>query len=109
MKQHHCNISKRNLKPTRYENKLEDSEIGQIWTPKLYLMNSFADYIEAGQNINNPSRGLVGSVYIHREGSPQFNELSDLDEDYLYPGDKNPIVMINDITMKLGCKIDLRW
>ena len=99
----------RNLKPTSYENKLEDSEIGQIWTPKLYLMNSYNDYVEAGQNINNPSRGLVGSVYIHREGSPQYNELSELDEDYLYPGHENPISMINDITIKLGCKIDLKW
>ena len=99
----------RNLKPTSFENKLEESEIGQIWTPKLYIMNSYNDYVEAGQNINNPSRGLVGSVYIHREGSPQYNELSELDEDYLYPGHENPISMINDITIKLRCKIDLKW
>ena len=99
----------RNLKPTSYENKLEDSEIGQIWTPKLYLVNSYNDYVEAGQNINNPSRGLVGSVYIHRDGSPQYNELSELNEDYLYPGQENPISMINYITIKLRCKIDLKW
>ena len=77
--------------------------------PKLYLMNSYNDYVEAGQNINNPSRGLVGSVYINREGSPQLNELSEIDEDYLYPGEKNPITMHNDITIKLRCKIDLEW
>ena len=99
----------RNLEPTNYENKLEESEIGQIWTPKLYIMNSYNDYVEAGQNINNPSRGLVGSVYINREGSPQLNELSEIDEDYLYPGNKNPITMHNDITIKLRCKIDLEW
>ena len=98
----------RNLEATNYENKLEASEIGQIWTPKLYLMNSYNDYVEAGQK-SPPSRGLVGSVYIHPEGSPQLNELSELDEDYLYPGHKNPISMINYIAIKLRCKIDLRW
>ena len=72
-------------------------------------MNSYNDYVEAGQNINNPSRGLVGSVFIHQSGSPQVNELSELDEDYLYPGHKTPISMINDITIKLRCKIDLKW
>ena len=99
----------RNLKPKKYENKLEDSEIRQIWTPKLYLKKSYEDYVEAGQNINNPNKGFVGSVYVHQEGSPEFNKLSELDEDYLYPGHENPISMINDITIKLRCKIDLKW
>ena len=99
----------RNLKPNKYENKLEDSEIRQIWTPKLYLKKSYEDYVEAGQNIKYPNKGFVGSVFVHREGFPQLNELSELDEDYLYPGHENPISMMNDIIIKLRCKIDFKW
>ena len=99
----------RNLKPTSYENKLEDSEIGQIWTPKLYLMNSYNDYVEAGMKSNYPGKGHFGNVEIYREGSPKSNELSEVDEDYLYPGNENSISMINEIAIKLGCKIDLKW
>ena len=99
----------RNLEPTNYENKLKDSEIRQIWTPKLYLMNSYNDYVEAGMKSNYPGKGHFGNVEIYREGSPKSNELSEVDEDYLYPGNENSISMINEIAIKLGCKIDLKW
>ena len=99
----------RNLKPTHYENKLEDLEIGQIWTPKLYIRNSYNDFVEAGQKSNYPGKGIFGSVLIHQKGSSQQNELSEFDEDYLYPGNENPISMVNYFVIKLGCKIDLKW
>ena len=99
----------KNLKPTSYENMLDDLEIGKLWTPKLYLINSYNDYMEAGQRINDHGKGLWGSVEIHRKGSPQQNELSELNEDHWYPGNENPISMVNEIAMELGCKIDLKW
>ena len=49
------------------------------------------------------------SIDIHQDGAPQQNELSELDEDFLYPGNENRLSMVNEFTIKLGCKIDLKW
>ena len=95
----------RNLKPTDWENKLDSSEIEKIWTPTLYIKDSNIVYVEAGQKIQEG----IGSVRIHRNGSPKENELSEIDEDYLYPGDENSIIMVNFFIIKLGCKFDLKW
>ena len=95
----------RNLKPTDYENKLDILEIEKIWSPKLYIRHSINTYVEALRKSQDGS----GSVRIHRNGSPKENELAEVDEDYLYPGNENPIIMINYFTIKLGCKFDLKW
>ena len=100
LKWYDSRINFRNLKPTDYENKLDILEIEKIWTPKLFIYHSFQVYVEAGQK---------SLVMIHRNGSPKENELSEIDEDYLYSGNENPISMINYFTMKLGCKFDLKW
>ena len=95
----------RNLKPTDYDNMLDIAEVEKIWTPKLYIEHSQQIYVEAGQNTKEGK----GSVMIHRNGYPKENELSEMDEDYLYPGNGNPIIMVNYFTLKLGCKFDLKW
>ena len=95
----------RNLKPTDFENKLDISEIEKIWTPKLYISHSINIYIEAGQESQESS----GTVTIHRSGPPKENALSEVDEDYLYPGNENPIIMANFFRIKLDCKFDLKW
>ena len=95
----------RNLKPTDWENKLDSSEIEKIWTPTLYIKDSNIVYVEAGQKIQEG----IGSVWIHRNGSPKENELSEIDEDFLYPGHENSIIMVNFFIIKLGCKFDLKW
>ena len=95
----------RNLKPTDSENKLDISEIEKIWTPTLYIKDSNIVYVEAGQKIQEG----IGSVWIHRNGSPKENELSEIDEDYLYPGHENSLIMVNFFIIKLGCKFDLKW
>ena len=61
--------------------------------------------MEAGQK----REGIFGSVFIIREGSSQRNDLSEINEDYLYLGRENPISMVNYYVIKLGCKIDLKW
>ena len=98
-------ITFRNLKAIDYRNKLDILEIDKIWSPKLYIMSSTNIYVKAGQN----SQEVDGYVEIHRNGSPKENELIEIDEDYLYPGNENPIIMVNYITLKLGCKFDLKW
>ena len=95
----------RNLKPTDYENKLDILEIEKIWSPKLYIRHSINTYVEALRKSQDGS----GSVRIRRNGSPKENELAEVDEDYLYPGNENPIIMVNYFTLKLGCKFDLEW
>ena len=89
----------RNLKLKHYRNKLDVLEIKKIWSPKLYIKHSINAIVEA----------VHGTVMIQRNGSPQENALSEVDEDYLYPGNENPIIMINYFTIKLGCKFDLKW
>ena len=49
------------------------------------------------------------AVRIYRYGSPEQNELSEIDEDNLYPGNENPIGMVNYFQIKLDCKFDLKW
>ena len=61
----------RNLKST------DILEIEKIWTPKLYIEHSNNIYMEAGQK----SQEGVGTVRIHRNGSPKENELLEIDED----------------------------
>ena len=95
----------RNLKPSDYENNLDIVEIEKIWTPKLYVEYSHQVYVEAGQKTQDGK----GYVMIHRNGYPKENELSEMDEDYLYPGNENPIIMVNYLTIKLGCDFDLMW
>ena len=84
---------------------MDISEIKKIWTPTLYIKDSNIVYVEAGQKIQEG----IGSVRIHRNGSPKENELSEIDEDYLYPGHENSIIMVNFFIIKLGCKFDLKW
>ena len=95
----------RNLKPSAFENQLNNLEIDRIWTPKLFMQHSNEIYMEAG----GKDEGVVGFVRVKKEGSPYQNELSEIDEDYLYPGKENPIIMKNYFTIKLGCKFDLVW
>ena len=37
------------------------------------------------------------------------NDLMEIDEDYLYPGNENLIIMSNYFIIKLGCTFDLKW
>ena len=40
---------------------------------------------------------------------PLQNDLSKMDEDYLYPGIENRLSIANYVVLKLGCKFDLDW
>ena len=95
----------RNLKPSHYENQLTKLEIEKIWTPNLLLLHSNQIQIRAGVE----KEGEDGTVRIYRQSLPHQNNLSETDEDYLYPGIENQISMVNYIVVKLGCKIDLTW
>ena len=69
------------------------------------VVNSFGvDFATIGSTVI-----IIGNVVVHQKGSPQQNELSEIDEDYLYPGNENPISMENYFVKKLGCKMDLKW
>ena len=95
----------RNLKPRAYDNNLDIEEIKKIWTPRLYIDNSHKVFVEAGQKTQDSS----GYVKVYRKGYPKENELLEIDEDYLYPGNENPIQMTNFFEIRLGCKFDLMW
>ena len=96
----------RNLKATDYENTLENLEFDEIWTPNLYIENSKNTYMKAQQYTD---KDIYVVVRISHNGSPKQNELSEIDEDFLYPGNENSINMINYFQIKLGCKFDLKW
>ena len=95
----------RNLKPRASDNKLDIEEIEKIWTPKLYIDNSHKVFVEAGQKTQDSS----GHVKVYQKGYPIENELLEIDEDNLYPGNENPIQMSNFFEIKLGCKFHLMW
>ena len=50
-----------------------------------------------------------GIVQVQQKGQPKQSDISEIDEDYMYPGTENPIEMVNYIVVKLGCKFDLTW
>ena len=95
----------RNLKATDYENQLENLETNEMWTPNLYIAYSNNIYMKA-QQVNEE---IYVAVTINRNGSPKQNELSEIDEDYLYPGNENPITLENYFRIKLDCKFNLQW
>ena len=95
----------RNLKPKRQENQLDSFEIGELWTPEIYFLYSNEVHIKAGEK----REGSNGIVQVQQKGQPKPNELSEIDEDYMYPGTENPIEMVTYLVVKLGCKFDLTW
>ena len=95
MKWYDSRIIFRNLKPTHYENQLNNNEEDQIWKPELEFLYS---------------KGIQKhrwSVTIQREELPQINSLTNINEDYLYPGNDNPITKVDYYVVKLGCKFNL--
>ena len=68
-------------------------------------MNSNNIYLKAKQE----NKDIYVIVRINRNGSPKQNELSEIDEEFLYPGKENSINLINYFQIKLGCKFDLKW
>ena len=95
MKWFDSRITFRNLKPTHYENQLNDEERDQIWKPELLFLHS---------------KGIQRhrwTVTVHRTGMPKLNKLTEINEDYLYAGNENHITMVDYIVVKLGCKFNL--
>ena len=95
----------KNLKAKDYENQMDNLEIDEIWTPNLYIKDSNNMYMKAQEQ----KEDIYVAVRIHRYGSPEQNELAEMDEDYLYPGNDNPISLANYFRIKLDCKFDLKW
>ena len=95
MKWYDSRITFRNLKPTHNENQLNDEEKDQIWNPELEFF-----HLEGIQR----HRWYMN---VHRDGMPQLNSLTNINEDYLYPGNENPISMVDYYVVKLGCKFNL--
>ena len=95
MKWYDSRITFRNLKPTHHENQLDNEEKKQIWKPELLFLHS--------KGIQRHTWTLT----VHREGSPQLDSLTNINEDYLYPGNDNPIRMVDYFVVKLGCKFNL--
>ena len=96
----------RNLKATDHENQLENSQINEIWVPNLYMVNSYDNIYMKAQQENEK---IYVAVRIYRNESAKQNELSEIDEDYLYPGKDNHITLENYLHIKLGCEFDLKW
>ena len=98
-------ITFRNLEKSSNENLLDLDEVGQIWIPQLLILNSNEEkkqlpYIAQGHELNF-------IIKIERLSNPQGNPLEEIDEDYIYPGKENRIIMINYITVILQCKFNL--
>ena len=103
-------ISFRNLKPSKDDNQLSISEIDKIWSPELLFLGSDEiGLIKAGNPPSeDPSKfSGKGDVRILRNGQPYNNPLEELDEDYLYPGNENALLMTNWMLVKLGCQFNL--
>ena len=74
----------RNLKSSTFGNKLNKEEKGKIWIPELLFLNS-KGYITLKARRGEHGEGIDGYIWVERRGSSLLNDLSDLNEDYLYP------------------------
>ena len=103
-------ITFRNLKINEDKNHLSMNEIDQIWSPELLFLESYGvGVIKAGDHVSKDASKFTGdgTVRILRNGNPQNNLLKELDEDYLYSGKENALLMTNHIVVKLGCRFSL--
>ena len=100
----------RNLKSKFKNNQLSFEEIKKIWTPALCFLNSELNYVIAGQQHDEKFTDFAGKGYvvIDRNGMSQKNPLEELDEDYVYPGNENSLIMENWMVVVLDCKFDLK-
>ena len=105
-------ITFRNLKINKDENILNMNEINQIWCPELIFWDSNEiGVIKAGDQVSKDTSKFSsgkGTVRVLRFGIPKHNELKELDEDYLYAGKENALLMTNRMVVKLGCKFFLQ-
>ena len=97
-------ITFRNLKENKDVNRLGIKDIEKIWSPKLLFIDSdqvgiirAADGDQVSADISKYSSR--GTVRIVRNGKPQANPLNELDEDYLYQGNENAIMMTNYVDL----------
>jgi hypothetical protein len=82
-------------------NDIEEYEEDMIWIPRLFFDNSVLDiYID-----NDP----FSSIDILKNGSPMRNPHHELLENYLYSGDKSPLVYTRDFDLKFRCEFELRF
>ena len=108
-------ITFRNLKENKDVNRLGTKDIEKIWSPKLLFIDSdqvgiirAADGDQVSADISKYSSR--GTVRIVRNGKPQPNPLNELDEDFLYLGNENAIMMTNYVVVKLILKnVPLNW
>ena len=108
-------ITFRNLKENKDVNRLGTKDIEKIWSPKLLFIDSdqvgiirAADGDQGSADISKYSSR--GTVRIVRNGKPKPNPLNELDEDYLYLGNENAIMMTNYVVVKLILKnVPLNW
>ena len=105
-------ITFRNLKDDTDANRLGIKDIQKIWSPKLLFLDSdqvgvisAADGHQVSADISKYSSR--GNVRIVRNGKPKPNLLNELDEDYLYLGNENAIMMTNFVVVELGCSFQL--
>lgn len=103
-------ITFRNLKMNKDEiNLLSIEEIGKIWSPQLKFVDSNEiGVVEAGDQVPTGVFTEKGTVTILRNGDHQNNALVELDEDYLYPGNENALLMTNHLVVRLGCRFELQ-
>ena len=109
---HDSRITFRNLKENKDSNQLGIKDIENIWSPKLLFHDSNQIGIVRAAAGNQESVDVsrftgTGTVRILRNGHPQNNPLEELDEDYLYPGNENAVMMTNYMVVTLGCIINL--
>ena len=103
-------ITFRNLKTNKDKNILSQLEIDQIWSPELIFLDSNqVGIIKAGDYVSKDASKFSGdgTIRILMQGKPQSNPLKEVDEDYLYSGKENALLMTNYMVVKLACKFFL--
>ena len=109
LKWYDSRLTFRNLKENKDDNQLNNEDIEKIWSPQLLFLHSNQKRVIAGQISYGQIRDFstTGIIRVLRLGLPQRNSLDELEEDLIYPGNENPMVMTNYISVMLGCQFQL--
>ena len=109
LKWYDSRLTFRNLKENKDDNQLNSEDIEKIWSPQLLFLHSNQKRVIAGQISYGQIRDFstTGIIRVLRLGLPQTNSLDELEEDLIYPGNENPMVMTNYISVMLGCQFQL--
>ena len=93
-------VSFRNLKEDTFLNTVGREDAGKIWYPKVIFYNT-KDMEETKYNDKSV-------ITVNRNGTPTVSSLKEIQNDHIYKGEENELILSQVYTTQFICEYDLR-